>query len=183
MSRLVLVLALACLVPASHAHAQSAPATGLGGGGLIAFRACDSHPGEQVQVWAVRTGGSSPRLLQSLLPRSTPCFEGVPDWSSDGRRLLIPLAAELLIADGRGRRVGTARYAPVDQSHRRWSPGRQSLTLSTSSGPPGETIVQATLGGRLLRRIAPYWESISRFDWSPDGRALGPTAERSPTRA
>jgi hypothetical protein len=165
---------------APAALAQRPPRAGLGGGGLIAFNACDDIDGRGAVLRSVRPDGSRLRRLRTFFPHPDPLpcgAEGDPAWSGDGRRLLFLDGVRFTINDPAGRRVRHAVPPPGGTGVRayRFSPGARSVTAIIAGVGPGrrDAIFRAGFDGRVRRRLTPYlvddWVHPSRADVGADG--------------
>ena len=191
-------LSLAALVPLVPAH----PATAAfpGANGLLAADSIgtDCKPLDASgRLVTMRADGSRVRALVNCEGRPRVDGASAPDWSPDGRRLLIEsrLGVVLMNADGSRRRIvaagGAPSFAPTAggsrfvQGSEIWrgsidGDGRRRLVRGHTPrwSPDGRTIAYLSGGdvrlvaARTGRRIRSLGPGAGAIDWSPDSRNL-----------
>jgi len=173
-------------------------------GAVIALSACDDGPtpplsdprgvllvvqgaGRDAEIYAMRPDGSERRQLT----RNT-VFDGDPDWSPDGRRIVFVSAQDstpgaptrrieifVMNANGSGRRrlleVTDAAYHP------RWSPDGGRIAFERYDGDVGQIrpYVMNSDGSNVHLVTSAPGENFS-VEWSPDGTRLLFLSNRAP---
>jgi TolB protein len=127
-------------------------------------------------VYVARVDGSGMKRLTNLRE-----FEYQPDWSPDGRKLLLRVdAAEgragtgvYLVTVGRKRALNLSEVSGVPGGDPDWSPdGKRIAFVGKRNGEAHFGIYLMNADGSNPKRLAPAdWES-QYPDWSPDGRKI-----------
>jgi hypothetical protein len=112
-------------------------------------------------LWAVRTDG---RGLRRVAARGF-----YPDWSPDGKALVLADGGTIVLQPLRGRRRVVAHGATLGLP--KWSPSGRWIAYVDSAAKPGEKGLWAVRpNGTQRHRVAR--DAPSTFAWSPDSRSL-----------
>jgi Tol biopolymer transport system component len=127
-------------------------------GGLVAFARLSSRG-----LWIVRTDG---RGLRRVAPGGF-----YPDWSPDGKALVLTDDSSIVVQPLRGRERVVAHGSTFALGRAKWSPSGRWIAYVDSTKRPGEKGVWVVRpNGTQRHRVAR--ETPSTFAWSPDGATL-----------
>ena len=114
-------------------------------------------------LWIVRTDGQGLRRVAS--------GGFYPDWSPDGKALVLVDGASIVVQPLRGRRRVVARGTPYLLGRPKWSPnGRWIAYVDSTAKARTKGLWVVRPNGTQRHRVAR--DAPSTFAWSPDGRSL-----------
>ncbi len=153
------VLAFDCAPP---------PGTGEAGTATAADTLCTASP-----------GGPLHRVSSPALAALRDIAAVFPQWSPEGRRLLIRLAQSrggtqlddigMVDADGSGF-VNLTNHPQNANWGATWSPDGTEIVFNSGGGQPGQRLWLMNADGSDLRKITAIWGEYP--EWSPDGRSI-----------
>ena len=165
----ILLVALCALPRAASAQAPAAAPSPTTGSGVAASQPAPAQYESRLELADISTGA------RTVIHRGTTRFEA-PNWSRDGRHLLINQQGSLYrvpVEGGVPEKLDIGAVEGCNNDHG-YSPDGTLLAISCR---PSSSVYVVAAGGGTPRRLTPltpsYWHG-----WSPDGKTLAYVGSR-----